>query len=261
MDWAKNREIRGNSAVREALLPRKLEESMWPSVTKSQSVLIQITSQVFPVRAGQLLCPCQEEQWTRKTGFQHIVHNSNHKNTPLRLHPVTHKPWSCTDWRLTGPRDSNRDINSILGFQFSSLTQLWPTLCNPMNCSTLGLPVHHQLPEFTQTHVHWVGDAIQPSHPLSSPFLPALNLSSIRVFSNDSALHIRWPKYWSFSFSISPSKEHPGLISFRSPYSPRDSQESSPTPQFKSITSLAFNFIHSPNLTSIHDHWKNHSLD
>ena len=80
-----------------------------------------------------------------------------------------------------------------------------------MNRSMPGLPVHHQLPEFTQTHVHQVGDAIQPSHSLSSPS-PAPNPSSIRVFSNKSTLHIRWPKYWSFSFSISPSKEHPGLI-------------------------------------------------
>ena len=84
-----------------------------------------------------------------------------------------------------------------------------------MNRSTPGLPVHHQLPEFTQTHVHWVSDAIQPSHPLSSPFPPAPNPSSIRVFSNESALRMRWPKSWSFSFSIIPSKEHPGLISSR----------------------------------------------
>ena len=77
------------------------------------------------------------------------------------------------------------------------------------------LPVHHELPEITQTHVHWVGDAIQLSHPLSSPSLPAFNLPSIRIFSNDSVLHIRWPKYWSFSFSISPSNEYSGLISFK----------------------------------------------
>ena len=84
-----------------------------------------------------------------------------------------------------------------------------------MDCSTPGLPVHHQIPEFTQTHVHHIGDAIQPSHPLSPPSTPAPNPSQHRVFSNESALHIRWPKYWSFSFSISPSNEHPGLISFR----------------------------------------------
>jgi len=84
-----------------------------------------------------------------------------------------------------------------------------------MNLSTPGLPVHHQLLESTQTHVHRVGDAIQPSHPLSSPSPPASIFPSIRVFSNESALLIKWPKYWSFSFNISPSEEHPGLISFR----------------------------------------------
>ena len=99
--------------------------------------------------------------------------------------------------------------------QFSSVTQSWPTLCDPMNHSTPGLHVHHQLPESTQTHVHWVSDAIRPSHPLSSPSPPAPILPSIRVFSNESALCIRWPKYWSFSFNVSPSNEHLGLISFR----------------------------------------------
>ena len=83
--------------------------------------------------------------------------------------------------------------------QFSSVDQSCPTLCDPMDCRILGLPVHHQLAEFTQTHVHWVGDAIQPSHPLSSPFLLPSIFPSIRVFSNESALCNRWPKYWSFS--------------------------------------------------------------
>ena len=83
-----------------------------------------------------------------------------------------------------------------------------------MNHNMPGLPVYHQLLEFTQTHVHRVGNAIQPSHPLSSPSPPALN-QGIRVFSNESSLRLRWPKYWSFSFIISPSKEHPGPISFR----------------------------------------------
>ena len=98
-------------------------------------------------------------------------------------------------------------------------------------------------------------------HPLL--LLPSI-FPSIRVSSNESALHIMRPKYWSFSFNISPSNEHPGLISFRmagSPCSPRDSQESSPTPQSKSINSSALSFLHSPTLTSIHDYWKNHSLD
>ena len=99
--------------------------------------------------------------------------------------------------------------------QFSSVTHSCLTLCDPMNCSMPGLPVHHQLPEFAQTHVHQVSDAIQPSHPLSSPSPPAPIPPSIRVFSNESALLMRWPKYWSFSFSIIPSKEYPGLSSFR----------------------------------------------
>ena len=81
-----------------------------------------------------------------------------------------------------------------------------------MNCSTPGLPVHHQLPEFTQTHVHGVSDVIQPSHPLSSPSPPAPNPSQHQSLSNESTLHMRWPKYWSFSFSIILSNEHPGLI-------------------------------------------------
>ena len=93
--------------------------------------------------------------------------------------------------------------------QFSSFAQSCPTLCNPMNRSMPGLPVHHQLPEFTQTHIHRVSDAIQPSHPLSSPSPPAPNPSQHQ------SLRMRWPEYWSFSFSIIPSKEIPGLISFR----------------------------------------------
>ena len=97
----------------------------------------------------------------------------------------------------------------------SSVSQSCPDLCNPMDRGTPGFPVHHQLLELSQTQVHQVGDAIQPSHPLSSPSIPAFNHSSIRVFTNKSVLHIRWPKYWSFSFSISPPNEYSGLISFR----------------------------------------------
>ena len=99
---------------------------------------------------------------------------------------------------------------SMYWVQFNSVTQSCLTLCDPMDCSTPGLPVHHQL--LAQTHVHQVGDAIQPSHPLSSP---SSIFPSIKVFSNESALRIRWPKYWSFLFSISPSNEYSGLISFR----------------------------------------------
>ena len=93
---------------------------------------------------------------------------------------------------------------------------------------------------------------------LLSPIPP-----SIRVFSNESTLHMRWPKYWSFSLSISPSNEHPGLVCFRMDWLDllADYQESSPTPQFKSTNFSALSFLHSPILTSMHNHWKNHSLD
>ena len=93
------------------------------------------------------------------------------------------------------------------------LSHVW--LCDPMDCSTPGLPVHCHLPEFTQTHVHRVGDATQPSHPLLSPSPPAFSLSQHQGLSKESVLHIKWSKYWSFSFSISPSNEYSGLISFR----------------------------------------------
>ena len=98
---------------------------------------------------------------------------------------------------------------------FGLVAQSFSTLCNPMDCSMPGLPVHHQLPESTQTHVHYVGDAIQPFILCRPLFLLPSIFPSIRVFSNESALCIRGPKYWSFSFNISLSNEHPGLISLR----------------------------------------------
>ena len=132
---------------------------------------------------------------------------------------------------------------------FSSVQSLSrvPTLCDPMNRSTPGLPVHHQLPEIIQTHFHRVSDAILPSAilPLSScPQIPP----SIRVFSNESTLLMRWPEYWSFSFSISPSNEHPGLISYRMDWLDlleyKGISRVFPTPQFKSINFLALSFLH-----------------
>ena len=150
--------------------------------------------------------------------------------------------------------------------QFSSDTQLCPGLCNPMNHSMPSLPVHHQLSESNQTHYHPVGDAIQLSHPLSSLLLLPSIFPSIRIFSNESALHIRWPKvlefqlqHQSFQWTARTGLFWDGLIG--SPWSPRDSQESSPTPKFKSVNSSALSFLYSPTLTSVHDYWKNHSLD
>ena len=138
-------------------------------------------------------------------------------------------------------------------------------LCNPTNRSTPGLPVHHQLLEPTQTHVHWVGDAIQPSYPLSSPSPPAPNPSQHQglfqwVNSSHQVAKVLEFQLWHQSFQWTPRTDlQDGLVG--STCSPRDSQESSPTPQFKSINFSALSFLHSPTLTSIHDHWKNHSLD
>ena len=150
--------------------------------------------------------------------------------------------------------------------QFSSVTQSCQTLCDPMNRSMPGLPVHHKHPEFTQTHVHQFGDAIQTSHPLSSPSPPASNPSQHqRLFqwvnlSHHVAKVLEFQlQYQSFQWTPRTDLRYDGLVG--SPCSPRDSQESSPTPRFKSINSLALSFLYSSTLTSIHNHWKNHSLD
>ena len=152
-------------------------------------------------------------------------------------------------------------------YQFSSVAQSCLTLFDPMNHSMPGLPVHHQL----RSSVKLMSiKSVMPSshlilcHPLL--LLPPI-LPNIRDFSNESTLLMRWPKYRSFSFSISPSNEHPGLISFRMDWldllavEGTLKKESSPTPQFKSVNSSVLSFLHSPTLTSIHDYWKNHSLD
>ena len=125
--------------------------------------------------------------------------------------------------------------------QFSSVAQSCPILCDPMDYSIPGFPAHHQLPEVAQIHVHRVGDAIQASHPLSPLLLLSSVFPSIRVFSSESALCITWLKYWSFSFSISPSSEYSGLTSFSIDWidllAVQDFQEPSPTAQLESINS------------------------
>ena len=150
--------------------------------------------------------------------------------------------------------------------QFSSVTQSCPTLCDPMNRSTPGLPVYHQLPEFTQTHVHQVCDAIQPSHPLSSHSPPTFNLPQHQGLFQWSVLPIRWPKYWSFNFTISPSNEYSGLISFRMDWLNLFAVQGTLRSLLQNHSSKASilqcsPFFNSPTLTSIHDYWKNYSLD
>ena len=153
-----------------------------------------------------------------------------------------------------------------LSVQFSSVTQSCPTLCDSMDCCALGLSVHHKLLEFTQSHVHWVSDAIQPSHPLSSLSHPTLNLSqhqglfkwvsSSHQVDKVSEFHLQ---HQSFQRIFKTDFLQDGLVG--SPCHPRDSQESSPTSQFKSINSSVSSFLYNPTLTSIHDYWKNHSVD
>ena len=145
--------------------------------------------------------------------------------------------------------------------QFNSVQLL--DRCNPMDCSTPGFTIHHQLLELAQTHVHQVSDAIQPSHTLSSPS-PSI-FPSIRAFFSESVLRIRWPEYWSLSFSISPSSEHPGLISFRMDWldllAVQRTLKGLLRLQLKSINSSVLSFVFGPTLTSIHDYWKNRSFD
>ena len=156
---------------------------------------------------------------------------------------------------MDGPRDN----------QFSSVTQSCPTLCDSMNRSTPGLPVYHQLSEFTQTHVHWVGDAMQPSHPLSSPsptFNPFQHQGLFKWVSSShqvaELLEFQLQPQ-SFQGTLRTDLLSDGLVG--SPCSPRDSQESSPTLQFRSINSSVLSFLYSPTLTCIHDYWKNNNLD
>ena len=150
--------------------------------------------------------------------------------------------------------------------QFSSVIQSCTTLCNSMNRSMPGCPAHHQLPESTLTHVHWVRDAIQPSHSLSSPSPPTLNRSQHQGFfkwvsSSHQVTKVLEFQLQSQSYQWIPRTDllQNGLVG--SPCSPRDSQESSPTPQFKSINSSVLSFLYSPTLTSKHNDWKKHSLD
>ena len=155
-------------------------------------------------------------------------------------------------------------LETVSSVQFSSVAQSCPMLWDPMDCSTPGLPVCHQLPEFTQTHVHWVGDAIQPSHPLLSPS-PAFNLSQHQgIFqwvssSYQVAKVLEFQlQHQSFQWIFKTDFLYACLVG--SPCSPRDSQESSPTPQFKSINSSVLSLLYGPILTSIHDYWKTIAL-
>ena len=182
----------------------------------------------------------------------------------------------CQEWWGWGtifPLESVKKNILLLSFflenmpyQYSSDAQSCRTVCDPMDCSTPVLPVHHQLTEFTQINVRWVGDAIQLSHPLSSPSLPPFNLSQHQDLCKWVCSSHQVPKvlefqlqHQSFQWTLRTDLPWDGRVG--SPCSPRNSQESSPTPQLKSISSSVHSFLYSPTLTSIHDCWENHSFD
>ena len=155
-----------------------------------------------------------------------------------------------------------RDI--IKYTSISSVIQSCLTLHDPTDCSMPGLPIHHQHLELIQTHVHWVGDAIQPSYPLLSPSPPALNLSQHHglfkwISSSHQVVRVLELQHQSFQWIFRTEFLLEGLVG--SPCSPRDSQESSLTPQFQSINSSVLRYLYSPTVTSVHDYGKNHSLD
>ena len=199
--------------------------------------------------------------------------------TVTQLCPTLCDPWN-SPWNSPGqnigvgslsllqwifPTQRSNPGLSHCSHKFSSVAQSSPTLCDPMNHSTPGLPVHHHSwspPKPISIESVMPSNHLILCHPLL--LLPSI-FPSIRIFSNESALRIRWSKYWSFRFNMSSSNEHSGLISFRMDWLDllvvRGALKSSPIPQFKSINSSALSFLYSATLTSIQDPWKNHSLD
>ena len=195
-----------------------------------------------------------------------VTHKLENNNTKEVLPLLVKVLSTMSGFPALGSDKETGNLQGIWPWRFSSVQSLSPTLCDSMDCSTPAFTVHHQLLELAQIHVHRVSDAIQPSHPLLSHSLPAFNLSQHQgLFQWVSSLH-QVAKVLEFHFSISPGNEYSGLISFTdgplgSSCSSRDSQESSPTPQFKSINFLALTSLYSSTLISIHDYWKNHIFD
>ena len=193
-------------------------------------------------------CSKAHLHFTHTWNMSHVDHHNSHRMIFVNLHV-----------KLL--------LELLLNYNFSSVQSLscvW--LCDPMNCSTPGIPVYHQLLELTQIHVDWVSDAIQSSHPLWSLSSPAPSPSQHQsllqwVNSSHEVAKVLEFQLEHHSFQRNPRADllQNGLVG--SPYSPRDSQESSPTPQCKIINSSALSFLHSPTLTSIHDHRKKPSLD
>ena len=202
-----------------------------------------------------MTCGLTLDQMSRYHGLAKLIYILNMRGSKQLINNLV-KPWLGVN---IYPK-----VNHFS--QLSPVSQLCLTLCNPMNCRKPGLLVHHQFLEFTQTHGDWVSDAIQPSHPLLSPSSPTSSLSQHQGLfqwvspSHQVAKVLEFQlQHQSFQWIFRTDFLLDGLVG--SPCSPRDSQESSPTPQLKSISSSVLSFLYSPALTSIRDHWKNHSLD
>ena len=175
-----------------------------------------------------------------------------------RSHRVGHD-WTTNTHTNAHTQSVRMHVMTEHSVQFSSVVQSCLTLWEPINRSIPGFPVHHQFPESTHTHVHCVSDAIQPSHYLSSPYPPALDLSQHQaLFKWVSSLH---QVAGSFTFSISPSNEYSGLISFRMDWLDLLALQGTRKSLLQHHNSSVLSFLYSPTLTFIHDHWKNHSLD
>ena len=209
--------------------------------------------------------PAVQETWVQSLGQEDPLEEgmANHSSIPAWRIPGTGEPGGLPSMRLHRVGPDWSDL-AVAAAEFSSVAQLCPTLCDPMNYSTPGLPAHPQVPEFTQTHVHWVGDAIQLILCCPLLLLPSI-FPSIRVFSKESVLYIKWPNIGApASASVLPMNIQDwfplgltGLISCQS----KGLSRVSPIPQFKSINPLVLSFLYGPTLTSVHDHWKKHSLD
>ena len=201
-----------------------------------------------------------QEPWVQSLGQEDLLEKEIATKWSILAWEI---PWTEAPGGLRFMGSQKSPIWLSDSVQFSSVTLFCPTLCDPVDCRMPGLPLHHQLPESTQTHVHWISDAISSSIfpfsscPQSFPASGFFQMSQLFI-SGGQSIGV------SASTSVLPMNIHdwfPLEWLVGTPCSPRDSQEFSPTPQFKSINSSALSFLYSPTLTSIHDYWKNHSLD
>ena len=197
--WKKKKSNHKEVTILALLFSPKPEEYLYSHKRKSNWVASEV----------HLPTPCH----TQLLSYPSVLSKKHEKETAeMSRHEILRRKLTLILMNANDPYLNLRAGVVLSSVQF--ITQSCPTLCDPMDRSTPGLPVHHQLPEFTQTQVHWFGNAIQPLVLCYLLLLPSSIFPSIKVFSNESTLCIRWPKYWSFSFNISPSNKHPGLISF-----------------------------------------------